>query len=477
MSKIGLIIGREYSSRVKKKSFIVMTILVPILSAVFLVGAVYLGTPDVKDLKVLVVDETQSMSLGIFEDQYAKNKVEKSAHGNIADDPLAHLNEKYTFQYYDDIENGKSADDAKVDFIENEKYKDCDVILYIPQNIASAKVAKLFYKETPSPKAITHINLLLNQSIEEASLANYNITKEEYQEIKKKITLHSILYSDKEEKDTRTAIKAGIGFAFGLMIYMFIFLYGVQVMKGVIEEKTNRIVEVIISSVKPFELMMGKIIGIMFVGLTQFFMWVALIGILTTVVVPFVVPDEYSPMFQAGTQTEIQTSQEVGTMIEPEVQNTLQGNDLLDVLINETPWSSMLLVFLFFFIGGYLLYGSLMAAIGSAVDSETDTQQFMLPVTMPLVFAYLISIMGIQDPDSPIMVWCSQIPFTSPVVMLVRYSANGGVGMGWDLVLSMILLVITFIATTWLAAKIYRTGILMYGKKVTYKELFKWLKY
>ncbi len=477
MSKIGLIIGREYSSRVKKKSFIVMTILVPILSAVFLIGAVYLGTPEVKDLKVLVVDDTGIIVDDIIDNQKNNKIIPKTAHGNIVDDPDAHLNEKYTFQEYEEVANGKSADDAKIDFVENEKYKDCDVILYIPKNITYSKVVKLYYKETPSPKALTYINLLVNESIEIASLSNYNITKEDYQEIKKKITLHSILYSDKDEKDTRTAIKAGIGFAFGLMIYMFIFLYGVQVMKGVIEEKTNRIVEVIISSVKPFELMMGKIIGIMFVGLTQFFMWVVLIGVLTTVVVPFVVPDEYSPMFQAGTQTEIQTSQEVGAMIEPELQNTMQGNELLDVLINETPWASMLLVFLFFFIGGYLLYGSLMAAIGSAVDSETDTQQFMLPVTMPLVFAYLISIMGIQDPDSPIMVWCSQIPFTSPVVMLVRYSANGGVGMGWDLVLSMFLLVITFIATTWLAAKIYRTGILMYGKKVTYKELFKWLKY
>ena len=489
MSKIGLIIGREYSSRVKKKSFIVMTILVPILSAVFLVGAVYLGMPEDKDHKILVVDETESASLGIFQKQYVDLNTTKTATGNIVDDPDAHLNTKYQFQYYDEIEDGKSALQAKEDFMNNEKYKDCDLIMYIPANIYASNTARLFYKEKPNSLVQTYISLALNESLELSKLNEKSIsdslnlnenalTFQDYQDIKTKVNMSVIDYLDETEKDDKSEIKAGIGFAFGLMIYMFIFMYGVQVMKGVIEEKTSRIVEVIISSVKPFELMMGKIIGIMMVGLTQLVMWVILIGVFSTLVIPFVLPDKYSAAFQAGNPTEmIQATPDVQAMMPTEQVANIQDNPLLDVLLNETPWGAMILVFLFFFIGGYLLYGSLMAAIGAAVDSETDTQQFMLPVTMPLIFAYIISIMGIQDPDSAIMVWCSQIPFTSPIVMLVRFSANGGEGMMWQLILSMFLLVITFIGTTWFASKIYRTGILMYGKKVTYKELFKWLKY
>jgi ABC-2 type transport system permease protein len=466
-----------------------MTIVVPILSAVFLMGAVFLGMPEDKNHKILVVDETGVASLGIFQKQYVDLKEKKTAHGNIVDDPDAHLNEKYQFQHYDEVADGKSADDAKIDFMTNDKYKDCDLILYIPSNIFGSNTARLFYKEKPNSIVQTYISLALNESLELAKLNEKSIsdslsnkenalTFQDYQDVKTKINLSVIDYLDQEERDNKTEIKAGIGFAFGLLIYMFIFMYGVQVMKGVIEEKTSRIVEVIVSSVKPFQLMMGKIIGIMLVGLTQLFMWVILITILSTLVIPFVLPDKYSSAFQSNDPTEmIQQTSEVANMDTEQVTATLQDNELLDVLFNETPWGAMILVFIFFFIGGYLLYGSLMAAIGSAVDSETDTQQFMLPVTLPLIFAYIISILGIQDPDSAIMVWCSEIPFTSPIVMIVRFSANGGEGMMWQLLLSMFLLIITFIGTTWIAAKIYRTGILMYGKKVTYKELFKWLKY
>ena len=486
MSKIGLIIGREYSSRVKKKSFIVMTILVPILSAVFLIGAVYLGMPEDKDHTILVVDETFVASQGLFMEQ-EKGKI-KTAQGNIVDDPDGHLNDKYKFKIYKEVLDGKTADDAKTDFMINEKYKDCDLILFIPKNILGGNKAILFYKEKPNSRVQTYLSLALNKSLEVAKLnekvkvdsnsAQPSLTYQDYEDIKTNVNLAVVDYLDDEEKDSKTEIKAGIGFVFGLLIYMFIFMYGVQVMKGVIEEKTSRIVEVIVSSVKPFQLMMGKIIGIMLVGLTQLFMWVVLIGIFSTLVVPLVLPDNYSAVFQsADPQEMIQMTPEAKTAMNLEPAMTLQDNELLDVIFNETPWGSMILVFVFFFIGGYLLYGSLMAAIGSAVDSETDTQQFMLPVTMPLIFAYIISIMGIQDPDSAIMVWCSQIPFTSPIVMLVRFSANGGEGMMWELLLSMFLLIITFIGTTWVASKIYRTGILMYGKKVTYKELFKWLKY
>lgn len=217
----------------------------------------------------------------------------------------------------------------------------------------------------------------------------------------------------------------------------------------------------------------------MLVGLTQFAMWVTLIGTFAIVGLPFLVSDKYAAGFQAtqNIPTEQVTGDVANHMGLNEQAVTAQNSDTLMYLFNEVPWVSLIFIFLFFFIGGYLLYGSLMAAVGAAVDSETDTQQFMLPVTLPLIFAYMISLIGIQDPNSTIMQWCSQIPFTSPIVMLVRYSANGGDGMTLPLISSMILLIVTFIGTTWVAGKIYRTGILMYGKKITYKELFKWLKY
>lgn len=480
MSKIGLIIGREYSSRVKKRSFIVMTILVPILAAGFLIGAMILGMPEDKNFKIIVVDEAGVATYNLFEKQYISQNQEKSE-GTLITDPDADLVEKYKFVYYDNVEEGISYEDVKDLFKEDEKLKDFDLLLYVPSeiNAPTSKLynsAKIIYREIPPGYVQTKISQLLNESVELMKMENFDIDPNVYQSIKTKIRVDFNDVESESNGDSFISIKAGIGFAFGLMIYLFIFVYGVQVMKGVIEEKTNRIVEVIISSVKPFELMMGKIVGIMLVGLTQFAMWVLLIGLFSTLIMPFMLPDQYSAAFQATGGAGMQQTEEVMALANTS-QLTIQDNEMIDFLFNEVPWGSIIFIFLFFFIGGYLLYGSLMAAIGAAVDSETDTQQFMLPVTMPLMFAYIIAIMGMQDPNSTVMQWCSQIPFTSPVVMLVRYSANGGDDMLGQLILSMALLIIAFVATTWLAGKIYRTGILMYGKKVSYKELFKWLKY
>lgn len=474
MSKIGLIIKREYGSRVKKKSFIIMTILVPILAAAFLIGAMILGMPEDKNLTVKVIDDNVIFGESIRTAQkinLAVNSAHNEQNAETLTDPDAHLVTKIKY----DLDTTHSLDEARA-LLESDE-ADFDLVLYIPENVLHSNVIKLYYKEMPNAKAQNSINSTLNKTFEIVKLAQDSIPYSQYQQIKTQLAMHTIDNQSKTDQDSYLELKAGIGFALGLMIYMFIFIYGVQVMKGVIEEKTNRIVEVIVSSVKPFELMMGKIIGIMLVGLTQFAMWVVLIGLFTTVIMPFALPDQYSAAFQASSEANMQMTPEVGQMMNVGQQATLQDNEMLNFLFNEVPWVSLIFIFLFFFIGGYLLYGSLMAAIGAAVDSETDTQQFMLPVTMPLVFAYIISIMGMQDPNSTVMQWCSQIPFTSPVVMLVRYSANGGDGMLLSLIMSMTLLIIAFIGTTWLAGKIYRTGILMYGKKITYKELFKWLKY
>lgn len=483
MSKIGLIIKREYGSRVKKKSFIIMTILVPILAAGFLIGAMILGMPEDKNIKVLVVDDTSVATLDIFKKQAANSEVPPTK-GSLITDPEAYLNNKYKFVLYDHISKGESYEEVKDKFKSDENMKEYDLLLHVPASDDGGK-SKLFnnikviYREIPSSNVQTHMTQLVNNSVEKAklySLADSCLDENTYETIKSKITLNFNDINKDENKKEFLEIKAAIGFGLGLMIYMFIFIYGVQVMKGVIEEKTNRIVEVIVSSVKPFELMMGKIIGIMLVGLTQFAMWVLLIGIFSTIVMPFLLPDGYDAATLAS-DTQGQQTTEVMNQMGGADMAVMQDNEIINFLFTEVPWVSLIFIFLFFFIGGYLLYGSLMAAIGAAVDSETDTQQFMLPVTMPLIFAYIISIMGMQDPNSLVMQWCSQIPFTSPVVMLVRYSANSGEGMGLSLLISMILLIATFIGTTWVAGKIYRTGILMYGKKITYKELFKWLKY
>jgi ABC-2 type transport system permease protein len=474
MSKIGLIIGREYTSRVKKKSFIVMTLGVPLLVVAFLIAVIYLGMPEEKKFNVLVVDETIVMSQHIFYKQDTNKDSKSTVDPNFKYlDPDKKNIENYNFIPFD-LYDGKTYSEALDDFPKNDKY---DLLLYFPSNFAKSKKVKLIYKKAPSASVQRHIHLAVNESVEMALLKSSNIPLSTYNQIKEKVSMDVVDY--KTNKDEGVSKKAMVGFAFGLFVYLFIFLYGVQVMRGVIEEKSSRIVEVIVSSVKPFQLMMGKIIGIMFVGLTQFVIWIVLIFAVTSVVLPLALGDKYSAALQAeGNPTE-----QVATGVKPmlanqeEAYNTIQDNEILMFLLNEVPWVSLIGLFLFYFIAGYLLYGSLMAAIGAAVDSETDTQQFMLPVSLPLVFAYMISITGIDDPNSAIMVWCSEIPFTSPIVMLVRFAATGGEGLGWQLALSMALIILTFIATTWLAAKIYRTGILMYGKKVTYKELFKWLKY
>ena len=251
-----------------------------------------------------------------------------------------------------------------------------------------------------------------------------------------------------------------------MLIYMFIFVYGAQVMSSVVQEKTNRIVEVLICSVKPFELMMGKIISIALVGLTQFGIWLLLTIGLVVVAGQFlggsVNPETMVNVQQMGDAAAIQ-----------QASSELNFDNIMAMIMSVNPFE-LISYFIIYFIGGYLLYASIFAAIGSAVDNETDTQQFMLPVTIPIIFAIYAAIYGAQNPDGPLAFWCSMIPFTSPIVMMVRLPF--GVPM-WEKLLSVAILIASFIGTTWMSAKIYRTGILMYGKKPSWKEMWKWLKY
>ncbi len=448
-----------------------MTVLVPLLAIGFLVAAVYLGMPKEKDLKILVVDDSPlrvSRFLSNPKDIDRIISAKFSDESKFVDQDKTE-NEHYYFTAFD-TSGTKTYEEALNYFKKSEKF---DLLLYLPPTIDNKNPSKLNYKEPPSSVTEKNIYNMVNNIVEKGRIEISNITEKEYNFIKARVPVQSV---DVDGKDNQVSTKAAVGLGFGIFIYMFIFMYGVQVMKGVIEEKSNRIVEVIVSSVKPFELMMGKIVGIMLVGLTQLTLWIIVIGLFAVVAMPFLSPDKFDPKFQSSLAESMMTEGVTNVVTENSPVQVIQDNPMLNSMM-DMPWFSLIGLFIFYFIGGYLLYGSLMAAIGAAVDSETDTQQFMIPVSMPLMFAYIVSIMGINNPNSAVLNWCSEIPFTSPIVMLVRFASNNGEGLGWQVALSMFLLIVTFVGTTWLAAKIYRVGILMYGKKVTYKELFKWLKY
>jgi ABC-2 type transport system permease protein len=310
---------------------------------------------------------------------------------------------------------------------------------------------------------------------EDAKLTTEDILRS----INASVDINTIKIGDegKEEK-SYPEVSMILGMFSGILIYFFIFMFGSQVMRGVIEEKTNRIVEVIISSVKPFQLMMGKIAGIGLVGLTQFLLWVILTGTIVTIGI-----STFSSKMKPGTATEQLIQSQTKNMTAMQLPNTADSTKVTGAQTNEAiaafesiDFFFVIRYFIFYFIFGYLFYAALFAAIGSAVDSESDTQQFMLPITLPLVFAIIMAQYVIQEPNGSWAFWLSMIPFTSPVIMMIRLSFNMGNDF-WQIYLSMALLILGFLANTWIASKIYRTGILMYGKKVSYRELWKWLRY
>ena len=307
-------------------------------------------------------------------------------------------------------------------------------------------------------------------------MAKYGIAKSDYDKVRTNLTIATYKFTDEgEEEEVRTE-KTLVGFGFGLLIFFFIMMYGIQVMRGVVEEKTNRIIEVIISSVKPFQLMMGKILGIAMVGLTQFILWVILMFTFVSVTQTVLMSQKDEAMLNQMEQVQTVQQMQSGEIAGADDFNPFDLTDP-DNLINRINWPFMIGLFIFYFIGGYLLYAALFAAIGAAVDNETDTQQFLFPVMIPLYIAYMLSSLMIENPESPASFWGSIIPFTSPIVMLVRASMGIDSAEYWQLALSVILLIAGFIGTTWIAAKIYRVGILMYGKKVSYKELWKWIRF
>ncbi len=435
MNKTLLIIQREYLSRVKKKSFLILTFLVPALmiGMYALVIALTIKGGDKAPI-IQVIDDS-----GVFAGQF---KDKKSIKFKSSTQSLA---------------------DAKKEVIKNEDA----FVMHVPKNVASGGQIEIFSQKKAGISVMSTIEDEVNDLMRTKLLKDAGIDAKTLEGIKPELSIVSKELTAEGEKDSSSGAAMFVGFAGAILIYMSLFIYGVQVMRGVIEEKTNRIIEVVISSVKPFQLMMGKIIGIGMVGLTQFLLWIVLSTTLMSVAGKVLMKDKMDVI-----KSEMQHSQQM------KVPNSQPSNGVgMDVVkaMQTIPFGYILPVFLTFFLGGYMLYSALFAAVGSAVDSDTETQQFVLPITLPLLFTYIMSFSFIiNNPDSTISFWLSIIPFTSPVAMMVRLPF--GVP-HWQLALSIFLLIGGFIFTTWVASRIYRVGILMYGKKVSFKELAKWFMY
>jgi ABC-2 type transport system permease protein len=449
MNKIPLIIRREYMTRVRKKSFIIMTLLTPLLFAlIFIIPALVMSNKD-KDFKKIAVIEDGS---DLFKDVIPNT-------------------EDTEFDYL----SGVRLDDIKNTFSDMGYYG----VLYIsPQLITTPNAIQLISKKQPPIGLLDHISGSLEKEIERQKLLAYNIENldEILRSINTSVKVQTIKMDEKgETKETSTGVSMALAYIGGFLMYMLVFMFGAMVMRGVIEEKTNRVVEVIVSSVKPVQLMLGKIIGIALVGLTQFALWVVLTMAIVMVVKSNILPKDTMEQIQQLPQTFAEADQATaaaGTAAASEVQFT----ELQQILANamNQPWGLIIFSFIFYFLTGYLLYASLFAAIGSAVDNETETQQFMLPVTIPIILALVVAMGTMQNPESSLSFWFSLIPLTSPIVMMARIPFDVPV---WQIALSMVLMLLTILGSVWMAAKIYRTGILMYGKKSSYKELWKWLTY
>jgi ABC-2 type transport system permease protein len=450
MNKVSVIIKREYLTRVRKKSFIIMTILAPLLMAALIIIMPLMMLSGDKNLKKVAVVE-------------AGPEMFKSAIPDIKDTDFEYL--------------------GNVDI--NELLKTFDVsgyyaVLYISP---AAQTSPVFYsKNQPPIMLLDHISNSLEKEIEKTKLLEYNIQNLDsiLKQIRTQVSpVTKIVGEAGKTTETSQGIAMALAYISGFMMYMLVFMFGVQVMRGVIEEKTSRVVEVIVSSVKPVQLMMGKIIGIALVGLTQFMIWVLLtIGAVTVLKTTVLKKTDMTEITQNMTQN-VMVQNQVPAPTDQAAQTAQNSpqlaeiNRLFDNAMNQN-WLLIIFAFIFYFITGYLLYASVFAAIGSAVDNETETQQFMLPVTIPIILGLIVAMGTMQNPESPLSFWFSIIPLTSPIVMMARIPF---VVPAWQIVLSMGLMVITFIAFVWMAAKVYRTGILMYGKKSSWKEILKWLRY
>lgn len=439
MNHLPLIIKREYLTKVRNKSFILMTFLSPLIMIGLFMLIFYLTQlNNNKERTISILDETSTISQIFIQD----------------------ADEESTTKY-NILKQGTSLKDAKALVQETEEYG----LLHIPKMTSAEQIAeqiKFYSEDSPSQKFISRLERQLSKELTDVVLVSKGVQVELVESSKMDVAIVQESFTGERTSKFVNYSKLGFGLAAGYLLFMFIIIYGNMIMRSVIEEKTNRIIEVIISSVKPIQLLMGKIIGTSLAGITQFLMWVILGGVMMIV---------FSLVFDIDF---------VGMQATQQQELLAQGADMdmqmmISEVLNSLPLVNLVIAFFIFFIGGYLLYSSLYAAIGAAVDNETDTQQFMMPIMVPLILAvYVGGFTVLEDPHGTVATVFSYIPFTSPVVMLMRIPFGVPI---WQQIISVVILYISFTGTVWFASKIYRVGILMYGKKPSYKEIFKWLKY
>jgi len=437
MNHLPLIIKREYITKVRNKSFIIMTFLSPLLFITLISVVSYLSQlNNDKSRTISVLDQS-----GLFKETFQNT-----------DEIKFNVLQNKTLQESKDI--SEASEDYGLLFIDNFSKEETDNV-----NV------QFFSEESASIGVISDLERIVEKRLTHLNLQEKGIDRQQIEDATAKITIAQENFKGVKSSEIDGWLKLIFGGAAGYLLFMFIIIYGNMIMRSVIEEKTSRIIEVIISSVKPIQLMLGKIIGTSLAGITQFVIWLILGGVLMTIV---------SFIFNID-MSQTQTPQQ--ELINQAIQNpdvNIQAQQVWSAFSN-MPITNLIIAFVLFFICGYLLYSSIYAAIGAAVDNETDTQQFMLPVLIPLILGVYIGFFTvIENPHGTVSTIFSFIPFTSPVVMLMRIPFGVPI---WQQLLSLFILIGTFVVTVWFAAKIYRVGILMYGKKPSYKELIKWIKY
>lgn len=434
MNKTFLIIKREYLTRVRKRSFLLTTILVPIIIVGFYAAiiAIAMSDSDEQD-KIAVIDKGNLFNGAIPAEKDDKESVKLEL---VQNETQESFKTKYSDRGY-------------------------DAYVYIPElDITNPTGIELHSKNTVNVFTKNRIERKINKAVERKRLVSANIDPAKYESIKADVSIESTIDSGDGEKKSVEGLAYAVAFAAGILIYMILLIYGMMVMRGVMEEKTNRISEVIVSSVKPFQLMMGKVLGIGAVGITQFIIWIVLIGILQ-VIVPLLFPSLSGQVAQASPAAGMAADQTVNINMMTKVTEGLKS----------IPIGLLLVSFVFYFIGGYLTYASMFAAIGSVSEDQQDAQQLIFPVMMPIILGFVMMTKAVQDPNGSMAMFGSMFPLTSPIVMMGRIPFGVPI---WQVVVSMAILALFFVFCTWLAGRIYRTGILMYGKKGSWKEMMKW---
>lgn len=432
MNKIWLIIKREYLTRVRNKTFILSTILLPLFFIGFIFASAYFSIKSIDKQKIAVVDDN-----GMFKSSLQSDKV-------------------VTYEFPPDVNSN------------NFKEKGYTAYLNIPKDFESKRDSiSLISEKQLGIDAEGKVKDQLNNAIRNKAFLQNNIDRKILDSIndideESMYKFSPVIKQGNKTAQSNSGLSYGIGYGSGILIYLTLFIYGAAVMRGVMEEKMNRIAEVIISSVKPFQLMMGKILGIAAVGLTQLLIWIVLIIALSTVSTSFISAET------------LHQAQAVNSTMGAGNGSAAMGLINAKNTVLSANWSLIIPCFLFYFLGGYLFYASLFAAVGSVVNEDPqEAQSLMLPITMPIILSFIIMSTAVGKPDAPISVWGSMVPFSSPIVMMARIP-SGSVPV-WQIAVSMISLIAGFVLTTMLAAKIYRTGILLYGKKVTFREMGRWL--